>query len=132
MLPQYIERKKEMLNLRLEGKTYRELALKYRISFQRVQQILGKADKNHFKPISKKLVPIDSLRKYMDENCISFRELVRQIFGYYHSEYYKRLCRQLNNKEFLPLHLIKKLLKITNLTFEEMFMEENKNGDPNN
>lgn len=125
------ERAAMMYKLNEEGKSYNEIAAIYGISKQRVYQILRKGDKRYFRCISNRLVKYTGLRNWMNTNKISFNELVTRVFGYYHSEHYKRLCWRLRSG-CLALSLIKKILEVTGLTFEECFMEEDKNGSPNN
>lgn len=125
------ERAAMMCKLNEEGKSYNEIAAIYGISKQRVYQILRKGDKRYFRYISKRSVKYTGLRNWMNTNKISFNELVTRVFGYYHSEHYKRLYWYLNS-ERLTMPLIKKILEITGLTFEECFMEETENVNPNN
>ena len=124
------ERAAMMCKLNEEGKSYNEIAAIYGISKQRVYQILRKGDKRYFRPISNRLVKYTGLRNWMNTNKISFNELITRVFGYYHSEHYKRLFSRLRSG-YLTMPLIRKILKITGLTFEECFTEENENVNPN-
>ena len=125
------ERAAMMCKLNEEGKSYKEIAAIYGISKQRVYQILRKGDKRYFRHISKRLVKYTGLRNWMNTNKISFNELVTRVFEYYHSEHYRRLFDRLRSGH-LPMPLIKKILEVTGLTFEECFMEEDENGNPSN
>lgn len=125
------ERTAMMCKLKEEGKTYNEIAAIYGLSRQRVYQILRKGGKRYFRYISKHLIKYTGLRNWMNTNKISFNELITRVFGYYHPEHYKRLSDRLKSGH-LPLPLIKKILEITGLTFEECFMEEDENGNTNN
>jgi DNA-binding CsgD family transcriptional regulator len=125
------ERAAVMHKLKEEGKTYNEIAVIYGISKQRVYQILRKGDKRYFRHISKRSVKHTGLRNWMNTNQISFNELTTRIFGYYHAEHYKRLYWRLSSG-CLTMSLIKKILEITGLTFEECFTEEDENVNPNN
>ena len=125
------ERTAMMYKLNEEGKTYNEIAAIYGISRQRVFQILRKGNKKYFRPISNRLVKYTGLRNWMNTNKISFNELIVRVFGYYHSEHYKRLFGCLKSGR-LPIPLIKKILEVTGLTFEECFMEEGENDNTNN
>jgi hypothetical protein len=125
------ERAAMMYKLNEEGKSYNEIAAIYGVSKQRVFQILRKGDKRYFRHISDRLVKYTGLRNWMNTNKISFTELVTRVFGYYHTENYNRLFQYLNSGH-LRLPLIKKILEVTGLTFEECFMEEDENVNPNN
>ena len=125
------ERAAMMYKLNEEGKNYNEIAAIYGISKQRVFQVLRKGGKRYFRHISNRLVKYTGLRNWMNTNKISFIELITRVFGYYHTGHYNRLCRCLRLGS-LTLPLIKKILEVTGLTFEECFMEEDENVNPNN
>lgn len=122
----------EMDKLKREGKTYEEIAQQFGISRQRVFQILGKMDKRYFKPISKKCVFYPGLRNWMNENRISFTELCRRVYGKYHTMQYGYLWQYTSAQHPMKIGLIIKLINITGLTFEQLFLEGVENGNTNN
>lgn len=126
------ERKNVMINLKREGKSYRQIAKIFNISAQRVFQILGETNEKYFRPISNKQIKYTGLRNWMNKNKISFTGLVREIYGHYHPEHYRRLGPYFRDTSPIKIDLIKKILEITGLTFEECFMKEDENGNPNN
>lgn len=125
------QRNEAMKALKEQGKTYDYIAKQYGISRQRVYQILGKMHICYFRPITKKQVFYTGLRNWLNENKISFTELCRRVYGHYYPTQAGYLIQYTNGTHPLRLPLILKLMKITGLTFENLFMEENIDGNPN-
>lgn len=124
-------RYEEMDRLKRNGKTYQYIADLYGISRQRVYQILGKMDQRYFKIIPKEKVVFSGLRNWLNENKINITELCRRIFGNYHTVQRERLNTYLNGKHVMSMPMILKIIDITGLTFEQLFIGDNENGNSN-
>ncbi len=117
------ERFYEMDKMKQEGKTYQQIADKFGVSKQRVYHILGKLGRRYFKAIEEKVVAYKGIRDWLNENKISFSEFCRLIYGYYCPELYQRTKGYLSKTHQIKIDIIKKILDITGLTFEEAFKE---------
>lgn len=109
------------------GMTLREIAAKHGLSYQRVHQIIGgstKNIKNWFKEIPSEECIYPNIRKWMNNNRITYAELSRRLWGQSHPAYYCRLHKYLLGASSLPKRVIDKLIEVTGLTYEELFTEE--------
>lgn len=111
----------EMLNMREQGMTFKEIAIAYNISKQRVHQIIGRENKSYFITIRKDCCVFDAIRNWMNENKISMAELTRRLYGNSGVGNQKLTKSRLSGKFELKKTFIDKILTITNLTYEEAF-----------
>ena len=116
---------KEMLQMRMEGATYQEIADKCGISRQRVHQKIGKRQISRFKEISQERCVYVGLRNWMNTNKICIAELTRRIYGQNDPDSNCRTRGRLaSNCDLIPKRFIDKILKITGLTYEEAFRKD--------
>lgn len=111
---------------RAQGMTYRQIGEKHGISRSRVYQIIGgDTDKREscFRGITEKDCIYPNLRKWMNDNKISKIELTRRIFGEGHTELQCRLSEWLRGKCYPTKKNIDRFIKVTGLTYEELFKE---------
>ena len=117
-------REKEILELRRSGISLNEIGLKYNISRERVRQICG--NRSYCGVLSAKLhkIPYLGLRHWLEENKYSMSEVCEKM-GYSTHDSSRNFMSQLFcGKRQLTKNNIDKLLKITNMTYEELFKEK--------
>jgi hypothetical protein len=119
------EKIKIMLELRKEGKTYAEISKVCGISKQRVHHLIGKENKELFKPLSAEKCVFIGLRNWMNENKINVPELTRRIYGHSNPNQQSLIRARITNKTKFQKDFIDNILKITGLTYEEAFKIEN-------
>lgn len=119
-----IDRNNEMRILKEQGMSYRQLAKMYGISFQRVAQILGKMNVSYFKKVTEQQCVFKGIRDYMNNNEISLSELIRRIYGNYHTQWANRVRLYLNGTNEFKKSFIDKVLEVTGLTYEEAFRRD--------
>ena len=115
----------QYLALREDGLTYAEIAKTCGCSYQNVAQRLSKENKVIFRGIVKEQVVFDGLRKWMNENKVSIRELFRRINGKnvvgVSSECFRE---RLSGKTQFRMNEINKIVSVTGLSYEALFMGE--------
>lgn len=108
-------------------RTQSEMANEYKISPQRVTQIIGAIEAQKTMPrASSRRVVYPAIRKWMDENHITqvkFNELVNDGAG---GSFDTPLRRFLLGGDRVSIELIKKILEVMGMTFEEAFEREEK------
>lgn len=109
------EQKVEMFSMRLDGATYEEIAEKFGISKQRVNQIIHKEPKNRC--IEKKCI-YSGLADYFASNGLSARQFFEKI---QFETSYTSFMRKLKGTSIFTLPEIKKILLYTHMSFEECF-----------
>lgn len=114
------DRKKEMESLKAQGWTYTDIGNKFGISRQRVWGVIGGHYSGSFRRIKEDVCIYPNLRKYMNENKISVRELTRLLYGYWHSDLNERTFSLLRGKDCRK-SVIDRVLATTGLTYEEAF-----------
>ena len=118
-------RKKQMTRLYKGGMSYKQIAEKFGLSYQRVQQILGGSKENLFRGFTKERCIYSGLRKWLNDNKVSICELTRRLYGNNCSGNINRTRGMIKGKPELTKTYIDKLLKITGLTYEELVGEDN-------
>ena len=109
------------------GLTLREIAAKHGLSFQRVHQIIGGSTdngKNWFKEITPENCIYPNFRKWMNDNRITRAELCRRLWGQAQPTQSMRVDGYLKGVANPPKRTIDKLIIITGLSYEELFMED--------
>jgi len=114
-------RKNKLLKARQKGMSYDDIGRLFGISRQRVHQIIGKQNKNLFRPITTTRCVYDGIRNWMNDNMVSMAELTRRIYGQINGTSYNLLRLRLMGEKAIPKTIIDKILCITNLTYEEAF-----------
>lgn len=121
-----IEKQELMRADRAQGMTYKQISEKYGVSKQRVQQLVG-GDTKHaiccFRGITEKDCIYPNLRKWMNDNKISKAELCRRMYGTSHPQCQDRLRVYLKGLTNPTKLNIDRLIKVTGLTYEELFKE---------
>lgn len=119
------ERKEWMLQLFDAGLTYQEIGDAAGVSKQRVFQLIGKSDRTRFRTITKEQCVFDGLRRYLNENRISLKELTRKMYGGLHPSSYDSLKHTLKLTDcLLTMPKINRILSATGLTYEEAFLSQ--------
>lgn len=106
---------------RAEGKTYKEIAQMYGVSYQAVQQSCARHTPHLFKPYNDKQVVYAGLRNWMNSNKISRAELIRRMGLIPHGTEMARCGDYLRGDVDLKKKTIDKLLEVTGLTYEDAF-----------
>ena len=116
------ERTRKYLEARASGLKYKEIADMFGVSLQAVQQVCGQYNPRQFQYITEAGCVYPNLRKWMNENKVSRKEVIRRMgfadgnpqnantFG----EYMRGRCDP-------PKRVIDKLLEVTGLTYEVLF-----------
>lgn len=119
------ERTKAYIQARESGLSYREIGEMFGVSFQTVAQVCGKYQPRQFQFVTETGCVYPNLRKWMNENRVSRREVVRRmglidtnpgsvsLFGDY-----------MRGKHDPPKRVIDKLLEVTGMTYEVLFYRE--------
>lgn len=109
---------------REKGMTYREIAEKYGVSKQVVGIACSKSDPNYFRYITRKQCIYVGLRDWMNDNKVSGMALVRMLGYNAEPSEYSRISAYLKGRSSPKKHIIDKLLEVTGLPYEELFMED--------
>lgn len=119
------ERAVEMFKMKLDGFTYEEIGEKFGLSRQRVHQILSIGETKI--KINLDYVIYPGLKKWMEDNTINASALQRIM---YKNGNTGRAKQKLSGEVKFNIHDIKKIIKASGLTFEELFFtDEEKAGD---
>jgi len=111
---------------RENGMTYREIAEKHGVSRQYVAQVLGKQSVPLFRYNTSCVYPV--IRKWMNENQVTIAEIVRRMDLLPIAENYIRYRDILCGKTEPKKSFIDFMIRLTGLTYEELFREED-NGE---
>lgn len=116
---------KKYLDARDSGLTYAQIAEMFGVSKQRVAQTCGKCQPRHFQYITEKGCIYPNLRKWMNENKVSKYELVRRM-GYVNSQSAASVAlrEHMIGRTEMKKSYIDKLLKVTGLSYEVLFYQE--------
>jgi transcriptional regulator with XRE-family HTH domain len=106
---------------REKGLTYREIAEKYGVSYQAVAQACGKSQPNRFRFWTKDMCIYPNVRKWLNENKITYRELQRRLGWETCSANYIYIGNWLRGENYPRKQIIDKLLSATGLTYEQFF-----------
>ena len=118
--------KKEQIQLmRSKGATYREIAQAIGCSYQYVAQILGKHDETKFRPLGEKDCVYPGLRKWLNTNKCSRRELYRKMYGYNMiGNSNVAFLDRLHGRVSFRMDEINLIISITGLTYEQLFSDK--------
>lgn len=114
---------------RRKGLTYQEIAAKYGVTYQAVAQAAGRHSPGHFMVFTKKGCVYTGLRNWLNENRISRAELIRRMNLSVGGRNTDRVCRILRGETRPNKDDIDLLIKITGLTYEVLFSEEDTHGE---
>ena len=114
------KRAMEMFEMRLDGATYQEIADKYGITRQCVQQTLVYTPKRN---VVEKVV-YKGLRDWMRENNVSFKRFHKLISPDTLNHNSSLASSKLKGEREFKLSEIILIIKESGLTFEELFMNE--------
>ena len=122
-----ISKRKQMQMMREAGSKCKEIAEAFGVSKQYVSQVCGKGNPKYFQIVGDDC-PYPNLRNWMNENKVSKMELLRRIGLASVPSNYERLCSYINGKTFPRKPYIDKMLKVTGLTYEELFYTDVKDA----
>lgn len=111
----------EKLALREQGMTYQQIADHFGISYQAVANSLSKHNPRLFRYVSEEGCIYPNLRRWMNENKVGKRELLRRCGLVCAPKNYDRFCSYFQGKVDPPKKTIDKILRVTGLTYEEAF-----------
>ena len=117
-------KKQQILALRSQGMTYRQIAEKVGVSFQYAAIVCGQTDSSHFRPVSKQSCVWPMLRQWMNENKISRSELLRRMRFNTSGNANAKLARILRGEQELSKPWIDRLICATGLPYEQLFATE--------
>lgn len=117
----------QMMLLRDQGLTHREIAERFGVSRQYVAMVCGRFDPVYFSPIGKECI-YPNLRKWMNIHKVSRKEFLRRMDLTPSSNNYDRLNSYLYGIGYPRKPYIDKMLAITGLTYEELFKTEDEDG----
>lgn len=117
------DRKREMLEMREQGFNYEQIAIHFRISRQRVYQIIGSSAVRYYRYITERQCIYIGIRDWLNRNKLTITAFVRIVYKKYHSVYYGKLRNYLLGKNELRKTMIDRILEVTGLTYEEAFKE---------
>ena len=121
------ERAREFLAARDSGMTYKEIAIMFGVSRQRVHQVCGKYNPHRFQFITETGCIYPNWRKWMNDNKVSRYELVRRMGLIASQTNYVLTVSGYMNGEYEPKKwFIDKLLEVTGLKYEVLFYKGEK------
>lgn len=109
---------------RAKGLSYKEIADKYGVSKQNVAIACGKSQKWNFRYWTATGCIYPNVRKWLNENQITTRELIHRLGIDYHNTTCARIRSYLIGHCYPPKMIIDKFLSVTGLTYEEFFETE--------
>lgn len=112
----------EMFRMYLDGYTYQEIADKYGISKQRVNLILN-PKKNKLESKYERVI-YKGLKKWLIENNYKLIDLQKYLSGKEQRQIYTYTQRKLSGETDFKISEIIKLINLTGMTFEQLFMQE--------
>lgn len=115
---------RKMMEAREQGLSYKEISAMFGVSKQRVGQVLGQYNPNQFRSISETGCIYPIWRKWMNENMVSRYELLRRMGLQAVPRNGQVLGTYMKGEASPRKSYIDKLLKVTGLTYEELFYEE--------
>jgi hypothetical protein len=120
------ERIDRMVELYMQGKTYRQIGEIMGLSRQMVFNYIGGDSRvRYFKMLTPEMVVYTGLREWMNTNKVNRAEFTRLLHnGVFYAANYNR-CKRILCGEAIPTKsTIDKMLTITGLTYEEMFRRD--------
>lgn len=118
------ERAVEMFKMRLDGATYQEIADKYKVTRQCVEQILKMREPHRVQSTKKyEKIIFKGLKEWMMKNNISIIDIHRKISkGESPNPHCTRL--KLTGLRDFSYSEIRIIMEFSGLTFEQLFMQE--------
>ena len=114
----------EKMALREQGKTYKEIAEILGISRQAVAQSLGKFQPARHLHITEKQCKYKGVRRWMNENKMTYREMTRRLGYKPNAEQVARVRNRLNGRTIIDKDCIDKILELTGMDYATAFSEE--------
>lgn len=121
--------REEKIALRDKGLTYKQIAACLGISYQAVSQSLATYEPRRFHHITEKQCVYPGVRRWMNENKVTFAEFIRRHGKTLHEQNYATLKSVLNGSTDPRKSTIDKILCITGMSYEEAFSEGGKSDD---
>ena len=109
---------------RESGKSVKEIAEMYGVSYQAVSQATAKIKKGYFKHYTEENCIYPNLRNWLNDNKVTRSEFLRRIGLTPSPNNSTRLSGYLTGKNYPTKATIDKFLEITGLTYEELFLED--------
>lgn len=106
---------------REKGKTYREIAEMYGVSFQAVACACGKQKDYQFRAWTKERCIYPNLRNWLNENKISCKEFVRRMGQVPSGGSDYSFRNYLSGEAYPQKRTIDKMLEVTGLTYEQLW-----------
>ena len=103
-----------------KGKTYREIAEMYGVTYQAVAICCGRSKDGKFRAWTKDRCIYPNLRNWMNENRVSLKEFVRRM-DKTSGKSEAVLRSYLNGTTYPPKKTIDLMLEVTGLTYEQMW-----------
>lgn len=122
-----MSKRKQMQVLRDQGLKYREIAEMFGCTPQYVSSVCSKRNPAYFIPIGSEC-PYTNLRKWMNDHKVSRAEFLRRMGLTVTTGNYERFNSYLNGACFARKPYIDKMLKVTGMTYEELFYTEVDDG----
>lgn len=113
---------------REKGLTYRQIAEKHGVSFQTVAQACGKSDASKFRAFTESDCVYPNLRKWLNDNKVSRYEFIRRVGLCADSATSCTFGKYFRGKHYPNKQTIDKMLRVTGLTYEELFYREDAEG----
>lgn len=121
------ERISKMLEMHENGSSYEEIGKAFNLSRQRVFQLIGGRVKTHFIELSPDDCIYPNLRKLLNDNRITRLGLCRMLYGSNPSKYQNVYDFLRGRNTRTTKYTIDKYLKVTGLTYEELFETDEPN-----
>lgn len=113
---------------RAQGLTYTEIAKKYGVSCQAVQQACAQHMPSCFKPYTKNEVVYPHLRRWLNENEITRAEFARRLGRVPHASAISDVGKWFRDEGYPVKKTIDKIIAITGLSYEKLFEREGGEG----
>lgn len=115
------EQKLEAYGMRLDGCTYQEIADKFGVTKQYIQQSLFPSDGRMSKIRNSEICIYAGLAQFIDDHNVTQRKLAEVINTKCPQGNSTRLRRKITGETQFKINEIYKILKFTGMTFEECF-----------
>lgn len=109
---------------RAQGLSYPEIAKKYGVSRQAVQQVCAQRMPSHFKPYTKNEVVYPHLRRRLNKNEITRAEFARRLGRVPRASAVSTVGKWFRGKGYPVKKTIDKIIAITGLSYEKLFERE--------
>lgn len=108
---------------REKGKTYRQIAEEFGVSYQRVAEACSGAGMQCFCPYTEKRCIYPHLRRWLNDNRVGLSEFVERMGYVSCSRTNDRVRDCLRGRYYPTKKMIDKMIAVTGLTYEELFKE---------